>query len=292
VQILQSCYHSIVSKRTTRPPLILITNDDGITSPGLRAAAQAASPLGDILIVAPGRQWSGAARSLPHDLRGSISCRGMDVDGRRLTVYQVDGSPAAAVLHALLEVAPRPPALLISGINYGENVGADITISGTVGAALEGAINGLPALAVSLQTPKETHTQPSDTVDFTAAIHFTHLFARHLLEVTLPFDVSVLKLDVPASATPDTPWRLTRVSRHTYFAPIRPHRKGLAEPARIDYEPIAHPERTERDSDIYALAVDRVVSLAPLSHDLTSRVDKGTMEEILRGPTRHVFPHG
>ncbi|MGD8966599.1 MAG: 5'/3'-nucleotidase SurE [Anaerolineae bacterium] len=275
-----------MSKRTDLPPLILITNDDGITSPGLRAAAQAASPLGEILIVAPNRQRSGAARSLPHDLGGSISCRRLDVDGGQLTAYQVDGSPAAAVLHALLELAPRRPALLISGINYGENVGADVTISGTVGAALEGAVNGLPALAVSLQTPKETHTQPSDSVDFTAAIHFTRLFARHMLDVMLPFDVSVLKLDVPASATPDTPWRLTRVSTHTYFAPVPPQRKRLAEPAAIDYEPIADPERTEPDSDIYALAVDRVISVAPLSYDLTSRVDKGMMEELLRGPKR------
>jgi 5'-nucleotidase len=273
-----------VSKHIETPPLILITNDDGIESPGLRAAAQAASPLGEVLVVAPNRQWSGAARSLPHELRGSISCRRLSLDGRQLTAYQVDGSPAAAVLHALLELVPRRPSLLISGVNYGENVGADVTISGTVGAALEGAVNGLPALAVSLQTPKETHTQPSDSVDFTAAIHFTHLFARHLLEISLPYDVSVLKLDLPAAATPDTPWRLTRVSRHTYFAPVTPQRKSLGQPARIDYEPIADPERTEPDSDIYALAVDRVVSVAPLSHDLTSRVDRGTIEQLLRGP--------
>jgi 5'-nucleotidase len=277
----------MVSKHTDSPPLILITNDDGIGSPGLRAAAQAAYPLGDILIVAPDRQWSGAARSLPHDITGSISCRRLDVGDRLHTAYQVDGSPAAAVLHALLELAPRRPALLISGINYGENLGADTTISGTVGAALEGAANGLPALAVSLQTPKETHTQPSDDVDFTAAIHFTRLFARHLLDVTPPFDVSVLKLDVPALATPDTPWRLTRVSRHTYFVPVPPQRTGLAEPARIDYQSIAHPESTEPDSDIYALAVDRVISVAPLSYDLTSRVDRGILEELLRSPKIH-----
>jgi 5'-nucleotidase len=268
-------------------PLILITNDDGIRSPGLRAAAQAADPLGDILVVAPDRQWSGAARSLPHDLRGSISRYRLDVGGRLVTAYQVDGSPAAAVLHALLELAPRRPDLLISGINYGENLGADVTMSGTVGAALEGAANGLPALAVSLQTPKETHANPSDSVDFTAAIHFTRLFARHLLGIALPFDVSVLKLDLPAVATPDTPWRLTRVSRCTYFAPLPPQRRGLAEPAQIDYEPIAHPESTEPDSDIYALAVDRVVSVAPLSLDLTSRVSRGILEELLRGPKRH-----
>jgi 5'-nucleotidase len=191
------------------------------------------------------------------------------------------------VLHGLLELAPRRPSLLISGINYGENVGADTTISGTVGAALEGAVHGLPALAVSLQTPKEAHTRPSPSVDFTAAIHFTRLFARNLLEITLPFDVGVLKVDVPASANPDTPWRLTRVSRHTYYVPVPPQRGRAGGPTAIDYEPIAHPERTEPDSDIYALAVDRVVAVAPLSYDLTSRINVDTMDELLRGPKDH-----
>ncbi len=175
-------------------------------------------------------------------------------------------------------------------INYGENVGADITVSGTVGAALEGAANGLPALAVSLQTPKRMHTSPSEEVDFAAAVHFTNLFACYLLEISLPFDVDVLKVDLPSDVTPDAAWRLTRVSRHTYFVPLPPGRDDLAQPARIDYEALPHPERTEPDSDIYALAVDHVVSVAPLSYDLTSRVDRGAMEELLRGAVHPRVP--
>lgn len=271
-----------MSERDQTRPLILITNDDGIESPGLRAAARAALPLGEVLVVAPDRQWSGAGRSLPHDLKGRIYPHPLDVNGRRLEAHRVDGSPAAGVLHALLELAPRRPDLLVSGINYGENVGADVTISGTVGAALEGAANGLPALAVSLQTPKHMHTDPSEDVDFTAAVHFTRLFAHRLLELSLPFDVDVLKVDVPSNATPDTAWRLTRVSRHTYFTAIPPQRHDLVQPARIDYEPLLHPERTEPDSDIYALAVDRVVAVAPLSYDLTARAGRGRIEELLR----------
>ncbi len=263
-------------------PLLLITNDDGIESPGLLAAARAALPLGEILIVAPSRQWSGAGRSLPHGLRGEISPRSVQLNGRQISAYQVDGSPAAGVLHALLELAPRKPDLLISGINYGENVGADVTISGTVGAALEGSANGVPALAVSLQTPKHMHCCVSDEVDFSAAIHFARLFADQLLETPLPYDADILKVDVPSDATPGTAWRLTRVSRHTYYAPIAPRRDDLGQPARIDYEPLLHPEHTEPDSDIYALAVDRVVSVAPLSYDLTARVDRGKLEELLR----------
>ncbi len=284
VENVQSGYHCGVSKHDETPPLILITNDDGIESPGLHAAARAVLPLGDVLIVAPSRQWSGAGRSLPPGVQGSIARYRLEIDGQRPPAYQVDGSPAAAVLHGLFELASREPALVVSGINYGENVGADVTVSGTVGAALEGAANGLPALAVSLQTPKETHTEPSDDVDFSAAVYFTRLFARNLLQIALPFDVDVLKVDVPSSATPETAWRLTRVSRHTYFTPVSPRREGLAEPARIDYEPLPDPELTEPDSDIYALAVDRVISVAPLSYDLTSRVGRGVLEELLRGP--------
>ncbi len=266
-------------------PLIVVTNDDGIASPGLRAAVRAALSLGELLVVAPDRQWSGAGRSMPQGPEGRISRYPLEVDGQPVTAYQVDASPASVVLHALLELIPRRPALLISGINYGENLGTDVTISGTVGAALQGAALGIPALAASLQTPKETHTNPSDSVDFTAAIHFTRLFARRLLTASLPFDVDLLKLDVPSDATPETPWRLTRVSRHVYFVPVPPQRTSLAEPARIDYAPLAHPERTEPDSDIYALAVDRVVSVAPLSLDLTSRADPAGIEALLRGPS-------
>jgi 5'-nucleotidase len=271
-----------MKKDTKSPPLIVVTNDDGIDSPGLRAAAQAVLPLGELLIVAPNRQHSGAGRSMPHNLTGDLVQREVKLDGRFHPAYQVDASPALAVLHALLELAPRKPSLLISGINYGENVGSDITVSGTVGAALQGAAHDLPSLAVSLQTPKETHIQPSDDVDFSAAIHFARFFARYLLEAQLPFDVDVLKLDVPSDATTETPWRLTRASRHTYFRPLSPQRSSLTRPGLIDYEPLDNPEDVESDSDIYALAVDRVVSVTPLSLDLTSRVDRASLEASLQ----------
>ena len=79
-------------------------------------------------------------------------------------------------------------------------------------------------------------------------------------------------------------WRLTRASRYTPFESIPPQRASLEEPLALDYEPMAHPERTEPDSDIYALRVDRVVSVAPLSLDLTSRTPFGEIEALLCGP--------
>lgn len=273
-----------VQTHTENPPLILITNDDGVTSPGLRAAVQAALPLGEILVVAPNRQWSGAGRSMPW-AEGRITPFPMKVDGQPVNAYQTDASPALIVIYALFELAPRPPALVVSGINYGENLGSDVTISGTVGAALQAAVSGIPALAASLQTPKETHTKPCPTIDFSAAIHFTRLFARRMLETSLPFDVDVLKLDVPDDATPKTPWRLTRASRQPYFVTIPPERARLSEPLTLDYETPPHPEHVEPDSDIYALAVDRVVSVAPLSIDLTTRANLTKLEALLRTPS-------
>jgi 5'-nucleotidase len=263
------------------PPLIVITNDDGIASPGLHAAVQAALPLGEVLVAAPDRQWSGAGRSMPA-CTGRILPYPLEVGGQPVTAYQVDASPALVVVYTLFELALRRPALLISGINYGENMGSDVTISGTVGAALQSAVHGIPALAASLQTPKETHINPSDSVDFGAAIHFVRLFARWMLETRLPFDTDILKIDVPGDATPETPWRLARASRHAYFVTVPPRRNDLAEPLTLDYERLPHPEQCEADSDIYALLVDRVVSVAPLSLDLTSRADMGEIEALLR----------
>jgi 5'-nucleotidase len=263
--------------------LILVTNDDGVTSPGLKAAAAAVIELGRVMVVAPSRQWSGAGRSFPKDSSGVIEDYEMEVCGRSVEAFGVDATPAQAVLHATLELLPRRPDLVVVGVNYGENLGADVTISGTVGGALQSATLGMPALAVSLQTPPEMHDSPSAGVDFSAAIHFARLFARRLLEVSLPFDVDVLKLDVPADATPSTPWRLTRVSRQTYFHAVPPSRITRSQAGPMGYASRWDASELEPDSDIYALAVDRVVSVAPMSLDLSSRVARDEIEALLRG---------
>jgi len=140
--------------------LILVTNDDGIASPGLQAAVRAAASLGEPFVVAPQRQWSGAGRSIPSGSGREVHPYPFELDGREVTAYQVDGTPAMAVTRALLELVPRLPALLISGINYGENLGSDVTISGTVGAALQGAVLGVPALAVLYRLLRRRITLP------------------------------------------------------------------------------------------------------------------------------------
>ncbi|MFQ5987733.1 MAG: 5'/3'-nucleotidase SurE [Dehalococcoidia bacterium] len=124
-------------------PLILVTNDDGINSPGLLAAVEAVHSLGEILVIAPEKQQSGAARSHP-SCKGRIHERVIEIERERVAAFSLDGSPAQAVQYGILRLRPRKPALAISGINYGENVGANITVSGTIGAAIEVASYGIP----------------------------------------------------------------------------------------------------------------------------------------------------
>jgi len=261
---------------------ILLTNDDGIQSPGLWAAAEALSDIGYVTVAAPREQASGMGRSMPSTSDGIIQPQKLMVRGREWTVYAVGGSPAQAVLHGMLEIMPQPPDLVVSGINYGENVASGITISGTVGAALEAAGMGLRALAVSLETPIEHFLTHSSGVDFSTAAWFTAYFARLLLEKSLPADVDLLKVDVPSDASRQTPWQITRVARQHYFMPIAPVRTSWDQPGRVTYRMEEHLDPTP-DSDVHVLRVKRLVSVTPLSLDMTSRVDFTQLDANLRG---------
>lgn len=263
-------------------PLILVTCDDGIESPGLRAAVSAVLPLGDVLVSAPCEQQSGASRSLPTFDDGAIHEIDYLVSGAQVPAYAIHGSPAQAVLYALFELGIRRPDLCISGINFGENVGSDVTGSGTVGAAMEAAGEGVPALAVSLETDKKYHYNHSEEVDFSTAICFAHYFADQMLARHMPVDVDLLKVDIPCDALPETPWRLTRLSRQRYYRILPSGRHYLAEKRRLGYEALVDPASLEPNSDAYALRIDRVVAVTPLSLDLTSRVALDELEDLLR----------
>jgi 5'-nucleotidase len=267
---------------SNEPPLILVTCDDGVESPGLRAAARAVLGLGEVIISSPYKQQTSMGRSLPPECDGAIYEIPYDIDGTRVPAYAVYGSPAQAVLYALVDLLPRPPALCVSGINFGENVGSGITISGTVGAALEAASVGIPALAVSLETDREYHYKPSGLVDFSAAGYFARFFAGRMLAREMPFDVDVLKVEIPRAATPETPWRATRVSRQRYYKALPTGRRDLLEQRALQYEMVFDPAELEPDSDIHALLVDRVVSVSPLSVDMTSRVPLAEIEKLLK----------
>ena len=261
---------------------ILLTNDDGIQSPGLWAAAESLSSLGFVTVVAPRDQSSGMGRSTPSTSDGIIKKETVEVNGNSWTVYAVGGSPAQAVQHGVYEIMKDKPDLVVSGINYGENVASGITISGTVGAALEAASYGIPSLAISLQTSPKFHFSYSKEVDFNAAAYFAAYFGGILLEKKLPADVDVLKVDVPTKATIETPWQVTRVSLQRYYEPLPPRRDSWDEPGSMWYTTNMTAEPPESNSDVLVLRTKGLVSVAPISLDLSSRVDSAELEEIIR----------
>ena len=256
--------------QNTSKKQILLTNDDGIGSPGLWAAAEALSTLGYVTVAAPREQSSGTGRSLPISSDGIIEKEILNIHGQDWTVYAVGGTPAQAVLHGILEIMPVKPDLVVSGINYGENIATGITVSGTVGAAMEAASHDIPALAVSLETPKEHHLSYSREIDFSTAAHFTAKVAAQLLADGLPAGVDLLKLDVPSEANPQTPLVWTRLSRQRYFHPTKPERSDWRKPGSVGYEVRFDISNEPEGTDAHALIGKRQVSLTPLSLDFTA----------------------
>ncbi|MCP4216731.1 MAG: 5'/3'-nucleotidase SurE, partial [bacterium] len=254
-------------------PKIFVTNDDGIFSPGLKAAVKAVMHLGDVVLVASTNQQTAMGRSM----RGNKEDRLKEVEfsfgNEKIKGYHLDCSPGMAVQHGVNVLCHDcRPDLLISGINYGENLGNNATQSGTIGAALQGASMGIPSLAASFETDSSYHFEYGD-VDWSVAEFFLNYFAAKVLNQKLPLDVQVLKVDVPASATPETPWRVTRVARQAYYRSVyeNPAKDNKLGDGRLGV--IIDKEILEPDSDIQAFVYDRIVSVSPLSLDLTSRTE-------------------
>jgi 5'-nucleotidase len=266
-----------------KSPKIFLTNDDGIHSPGLRAAVQAVMPLGDVIVVAPATQQTGMGRGFAGNMDAPLIPINYEIDGQQLQAFYCEGSPSFVVQHGLnVLFAQQQPDLLISGINYGENLGNNIMFSGTIGAALEGASRGIPTLAVSLQTEKGAYFHYSDQ-DWAVAAYFLAYFANIVLTHPLPFDVDVLKVDVPSTATTQTPWRVTRLSRTPYYVNSLEHPSLASTPGEALLHINVAQASLEPESDIQALAIDQVVSVTPLSLDCTSRTDFQALHSILTG---------
>ena len=250
-------------------PQILLTNDDGIKSPGLWAAAEALDELGYVTVIAPREQASGTGRSFPSTYDGQVHAEKLLVNGKEWTVHALGGTPAMAVLYGIFDLIPGQPDLIVSGINYGLNVGSGVTISGTVGAALEGAAAGIPSMAISLE------------IDFESAGHFTKYFAERLLSKKMPPDVGVLKVEVPADATPETPWETTRLSTLRFYRPTPPEEKSDLGVKGLGYEIAPDYDQSPPGTDANAVVNQRVVAVTPLSLDLTSRVELTELKKLL-----------
>ncbi len=259
-----------MTKLVGQVPLIMLVNDDGIKSPGLRAMARALMELGQVLVVAPRDQQTSTGRSMRGG--GTPQPFHLEIGGTHLRAFAVAATPAVAVRYGVLICAEREPDLIVSGINYGENVGNGVTISGTVGATLEAASLGVPALAVSQAVDTKLHFTHSEAVEFSIAAEWGKKFAKRILERGMPRGADVVNVNIPEEATLKTPWRLTCTSRFNYYRSLV--RKTSRGKSIVGYELNLDSQPLEPGSDVSAVLVDRVVSVSFLTLDLTARVSE------------------
>ena len=240
-------------------PLILVTNDDGVHAPGIKALAEGLLGLGEVWVVAPDREASASSQSLT--LKNPL--RAETVAER---VLAVDGSPADCVNLAIVKLLPRRPSVVLSGINRGGNLGDDVFYSGTVGAARAATFFGIPAIAVSLAARADLDYGPSAA------------FARRLTELVvergLP-DRTLLNVNVPPGQP--TGVAITVQGRRSHEGTIL---EGLDPRHRTYYwiEEGRDQWVSDEMSDIHAVRAG-LVSVSPLQTDTTNHRVVATLRE-------------
>lgn len=230
---------------------ILITNDDGINSPGLKALQTALQSLGETIVIAPDRDNSAVSHSLTMH-------RPLKVHKRDSHTYTVDGTPTDCVAIGLKKLLLYPPDLLVSGINAGANLGDDISYSGTVSAAIEATMYGIPSIAISVGG--------EHPLDYRAAMKVAACMAQKVLSNALP-EQTLLNINVP-SGEKFNKLLVTRQGRRLWQNAIQ---ETLDPWGATRYwigggTPLADPEQ---DTDVHVFAQGNV-SVTPIQLDLTN----------------------
>ena len=240
---------------------ILVTNDDGVMAPGLYALVKELNHLGKVSVLAPDHNWSagGHVKTLDRALRVR-EVRLMDGS----VAFASDGAPSDCVALACLGYFKEPIDLVVSGINVGANLGHDVTYSGTVTAAMEAAIAGVPGIAVSLEVPEGQLGE----VDYGPAARAARRVVEHVVENGLPAEI-LLNVNVPFLEDDKIEgFRLTRQGLRVYHSRL----DERADPRGRPYYWIGGDAPTgvsERGTDIGALA-EGFISVTPLQLDLTA----------------------
>jgi 5'-nucleotidase len=233
--------------------ILLVTNDDGVHSAGLMALYRAMKDLGDAYIVAPDRERSAAGHSLTLH-------RPLKATEMRERVFSINGTPTDCVTLGINKLLPERPGLIVSGINKGANLGDDITYSGTVSAAIEGTIFGIPSIAFSLPSDKHFHF---DTASAVAA-----QIASYVLEHSLPYD-TLLNVNIPNVAREMIRGiKFTRQGKRVYDGAIQEMFDPWGEKHFWIGGGKPYWERGE-DTDIEAVQAN-FISITPIHLDLTN----------------------
>lgn len=240
---------------------ILVTNDDGILAPGLLALAQEMRNLGKVTILAPDRNWSGSGHVKTLDR--ALRLREFHLEDGTVALAS-DGAPSDCVALAMLGYFKEKFDLVVSGINVGANLGHDVTYSGTVTAAMEAVIAGVPGVAVSLEVP-ESHV---GAIDFQPAAYAARIAVQNVIANGLPAD-TLLNVNVPFLKAEDIHgFRITRQGLRVYHSRL----DERIDPRGRPYYWIGGDAPTgvsESGTDVGVLAAG-FVSITPLQLDLTA----------------------
>ncbi|MGB9802607.1 5'/3'-nucleotidase SurE [Desulfofundulus sp.] len=235
--------------------IVLLSNDDGIHAPGLKALAESLQELGELYIVAPDRERSATGHGIT--VHRPLRLEMVNMHGLKARAWAVDGTPADCVKLAVEDLLPGPPALVVAGINQGPNLGTDVLYSGTVSAAIEGIINGLPALAISLASYGDH--------DFTRAAEVARKVVGLTIEKGLPRG-TLLNINVPVAEPRGV--RFTRLGNRRY---VNIFHKRTDPRGRIYYWMAGEPldlEDNGNDTDVQAIR-ENFISITPIQLDLT-----------------------
>jgi 5'-nucleotidase len=228
---------------------ILVTNDDGIDAPGIKALEQSLASLGEVTVIAPDREMSATSQSI--SLNTPLRIR--QIDDRH---YSITGTPTDSVILAFYNVLPERPDLVASGINPGGNMGENVVYSGTVGGAMEAAVHGVPSFAISLASRKD--------LDFSSAAAFAAQLSALILEEGLERGVC-LNVNVPRGEVRGV--RITRQSQKISQNLVLEQKDPRGRPHFWLDETVEF-EEVEPDSD-YSAILAHEISVTPLQVDRT-----------------------
>jgi 5'-nucleotidase len=240
-------------------PTILITNDDGISSPGIRALAKTLKSIGDVYIVAPEVEQSAVAHALTLH-------RPLRFEKIGKNKYFVNGTPTDCVIIAVNKLLSQKPDIIVSGINNGANLGDDITYSGTVAAAIEGTLLGIPSIAVSLVRKNNTNGFPRTTPGFQMAADFARKLVLKIFDKGLPYD-TLLNVNVPDTLKVKGV-KLTRQGKLVYDNSIQ----ELIDPRGREYYWIGGgiPQWGSGENTDFEAVQNGYISVTPIHLDLTN----------------------
>jgi len=247
---------------------ILLTNDDGIHAPGIHAAYRTLSQIGEVYMVAPERPRSAAghAITLHKPLRLSEMSFSDNIKG-----WACSGTPTDCVTLGYDIVMQSQCDLVVSGINAGANLGWDITYSGTVSAAMEGAVFGMPAIAISVASVHENRT-----IDYAAAAEFVAIVAQKLLSDPLPVH-DLLNINVPNIPKSEIKGvRVTKTGKREYIDRIIVREDPAGRPYYWQAGQIK--DTTEQDTDVHAI-LEGYISISPLQLDMTAYKELSRIEK-------------